>query len=243
MRIIKVNATNSTNDFVRELFRENKALGLCCVVTENQTHGRGQRGAGWSSKTGENLTFSIFYPGVPLGVNRQFLLSAGVSVAVAESLSHFEVPEIKVKWPNDIMAGNYKIGGILIENILKNNKIAASVIGIGLNVNQEIFEDLPKASSLKKITAKSFDLQEVLENVVFAIEAKLRQNFQQKENIILEEYLQKLFRKDKVSAFQLPDGEYFNGIIRGVTTAGKLQIERENAVRETFDLKEVKLMY
>lgn len=243
MRIIKVNATNSTNDFARNFFKENKSTEACCIVAENQTKGRGQRGAGWVSNPGENLTFSIIYPEIKLKIDLQFAISAAVSVAVVESLSSFDVSDLQVKWPNDIMAGNFKIGGVLIENILKNNKIAASVIGIGLNVNQEFFKDLPKASSLKKITGKTYDLQKVLEKILDAIENKITEISRPSHNRILEEYEEKMFRRNKVSTFQLPDGKYFTGIIRGITTAGKLILEKENADFKTFDLKELKLMY
>ena len=67
--------------------------------------------------------------------------------------------DLSVKWPNDILSANKKIGGILIENTVKGKKINNSIIGIGLNVNQEKFPDsLKNVTSLKKITNKEFDL-------------------------------------------------------------------------------------
>ncbi|HSP11112.1 MAG TPA: biotin--[acetyl-CoA-carboxylase] ligase [Salegentibacter sp.] len=243
MRIIKVNATDSTNDFARDLYRGKSDFEPTCVWAEDQTRGRGQRGSGWMSNPGQNLTFSILYPKIEVEVNRQFLLSAAVSVAVVNALERFNIPNLKVKWPNDIMSGNFKIGGILIENILKNNQMSASVIGIGLNINQVKFSDLPQAASMKMLTGITYDLEEVLATIMASIEKTLSSISISNQSQILELYAEKMFRKDVVSTFQYPDNSYLTGIIRGVTTAGRLNVEIENSVFKTFDLKELKLMY
>ncbi|WP_037315212.1 biotin--[acetyl-CoA-carboxylase] ligase [Salegentibacter sp. Hel_I_6] len=243
MRIIKVNATNSTNEFARELYRGNTSFEPVCVVAHEQTKGRGQRGSGWNSNAGENLTFSVLYPKIRVNINHQFLMSAAVSLSILKVLNKFNVPALKVKWPNDIMSARYKISGILIENILKNNEIAASVIGVGLNVNQTNFPGLPQASSLKLSTGNNFDLDELLKNITDEFEKKLIQINAKSETYILEEYAKNMFRRGQVSTFQLPNGEYLTGIIRGVTTSGRLNLEIEDAVFKTFELKEIKLMY
>jgi len=243
MRIIKVNATNSTNEFARELYRGNTSFEPVCVVAHEQTKGRGQRGSGWNSNAGENLTFSVLYPKIRVNINHQFLMSATVSLSILNVLNKFNVPALRVKWPNDIMSARYKISGILIENILKNNEIAASVIGVGLNVNQTKFPGLPQASSLKLATGINFNLDELLKNITDEFEKKLTQINAKSETSILEEYAKNMFRRGQVSTFQLPNGSYLTGIIRGVTTSGRLNLEIEDAVFKTFDLKEIKLMY
>ncbi|MGY5848843.1 biotin--[acetyl-CoA-carboxylase] ligase [Salegentibacter sp. F14] len=243
MRIIKVNAINSTNDFARKLYRGKSDFEPSCVLARNQTSGRGQRGSGWMASPGQNLTFSILYPKIKVEVDRQFLLSAVVSVAIVRALEKFNIPNLKVKWPNDIMSGNFKVGGILIENILKNNQMSASIIGVGLNVNQVDFPDLPQAASLKTLTGRNHDLEEVLDGVLRTVEKDLNSIFSRNQSMILEEYAERMFRKDLVSTFQYPDKSYLTGIIRGVTTAGRLNVEIENSVFKTFDLKELKLMY
>ncbi|MFD1096678.1 biotin--[acetyl-CoA-carboxylase] ligase [Salegentibacter chungangensis] len=242
MRIIKVNAINSTNEFARNLYRGNSKFEPSCVVAKEQTKGKGQRGARWVSNAGENLTFSILYPKLNIGINQQFLLSATVSVCILKVLIKYNIPKLKVKWPNDIMSGRFKISGILIENILKNDKIEASVIGVGLNVNQETFEGLPQAASLKLVTGRSFKLNQLLQDILAEIELKLSTLSEERQTEVLEEYATNMFRRNKVSTFQLPDGRYFTGIIRGVTTTGRLNMEIEDSVFKTFDLKEVKLM-
>ena len=243
MRIIKVNAIDSTNSFVRKFYEGHTGFEPVCVQALSQTKGRGQRGAGWQSQTGVNLTFSILYPQKRLNISRHFLLSAVVSLSVIDILRNKNVPDLKVKWPNDILSAKFKIGGILIENIVKTEGIVASVIGIGLNVNQTQFENLPHASSLKNVTGKEFDLDELLEKLISQIERRLKRLPDVDPTQILEEYVQQMFRLNKVSTFSSSNGSYFNGIIRGVTTEGKLNMEIEEGVFKTFDLKELKLHY
>ncbi|MDR5591052.1 biotin--[acetyl-CoA-carboxylase] ligase [Christiangramia sp. SM2212] len=243
MRIIKVNAIESTNSFVRKFYEGNANFDPICVRAIAQTAGRGQRGSNWESKAGENLTFSILYPQNKLNISRHFLLSATISLSVLKVLQQIEIPDIKVKWPNDILSAKQKIGGILIENIVKTEGIVASVIGIGLNVNQDNFNQLPQAGSLKSVTKKSYDLDELLLRFIAEIEKALKKLNSRESTDILEEYARNMFRLNVVSSFSSKEGEKFNGIIRGVTTEGKLNLEIEDAVFRTYDLKEIKLLY
>ncbi len=243
MRIIKVNAIDSTNSFVRKFYEGSRDFEPVCVRAISQTAGRGQRGSNWLSKAGENLTFSILYPQYKLNISRHFLLSATISLAVLEVLKTLEIPELKVKWPNDILSAKQKIGGILIENIVKTEGIVASIIGIGLNINQSNFEGLPQAGSLKSITGNTYDLDEILEKLIYKIERELKELPNKTRTEILEQYAQSMFRLNVVSTFSANDRENFNGIIRGVTTEGKLNLEIEDAVFKTYDLKEIQLLY
>ncbi|MDT0646111.1 biotin--[acetyl-CoA-carboxylase] ligase [Zunongwangia sp. F260] len=243
MRIIKVNATNSTNEFARDLYHGKSTFEPVCVVAHCQTKGKGQRGAGWVSNPGENLTFSVLCPHVDFAVEDQFFLSAAVALAIADVLEKYEIPKLSVKWPNDIMSANFKLCGILIENILKNANISASVLGIGLNVNQIEFHNLPQAGSMQQMSGQNFDLDRLLENLLDSIEKRLQTLAARQKQLLLDEYISKMFRKDKVSAFEFPDGSHLTGIIRGVTREGRLFVETEDSDYKTFDLKEIKLLF
>ena len=243
MRIIKVDAIDSTNSFIRQFYKGNSAFEPVCVRAALQTQGRGQRGSSWQSKAGENLTFSILYPQKKLKISRHFLLNASISLAVLKSLQQMGIPELKVKWPNDILSAKHKIAGILIENIVKTEGIVASIIGIGLNVNQTDFHEIPNAGSLKNITGKTFDPDEILRKLIAEVEKDLIALPGKTATEILAEYARNMFRLDMVSVFSSPDGRRFNGIIRGVTTEGKLNLEIEEAGFKTFGLKEIQLLY
>src|SRR5690606_24980837 len=123
-------------------------------------------GSKWDVQPGKNLTFSVLVKDLLLGINEIFNLNAAVAVSIIEALEENNVKELAIKWPNDILAGNKKIGGVLIENSIKNNGEIFSVVGIGLNVNQTDFEGLPKASSVAVVTGYEQDKTTLLRGIV-----------------------------------------------------------------------------
>ena len=244
MHLIKVDAINSTNSFTRELLKENPKLPLTCVLAKKQLQGRGQRGTTWSAEEGKNLTFSVFLPRPAIDPSAQFLLSATVAISLLSALENYELPRLKIKWPNDILSANRKIAGILIENILAEGKVMGSIIGIGLNVNQQEFNDLPQAGSMKTATGKDFPVEEVL-NVVLQ-ELKTAFNNLSNEDFkasIIRSYETHLFRRLVPSTFKEPDGKLFTGMNTGVTPVGKLLVQKEGEEKAEYDLKEVSLCY
>lgn len=242
MRIIKVNAIDSTNTFVRKFYDNNGQFEPVCVSAAHQTNGRGQRGANWNVQPGQNLTFSILYPQQDLNISGYFKLNICISLAILEVLAARNLPQLKVKWPNDIMSQRKKLGGILIENIVKTEGIVASIIGIGINVNQTNFEELPQATSLKNVTGIHWSVDKLLHELCEILDLRLRSISSMDTKELMENYEKHLFRKDVISTFQVNE-DRFNGIIRGVTSEGKLQVEKEDQVFQTFDLKEIKLLY
>lgn len=242
MRIIKVNATESTNTLAREWYQTQKDFAPFGIIAHSQTSGRGQRGSNWISNAGENLTMSIVYPKPSIEIKDQFLISAIVGIAILEVLRELKFNTLKLKWPNDIMAANFKIGGILIENILSNGKIGAAIIGVGLNINQTHFSLLPKASSLFSLSGKRFDSEELGEKIAIRIKKKM-DNIGDSSEVIFSSYEKVLFRKNKVSTFKLTSGELLTGIIKGVTSNGLLKVEVEDKKILKFDLKELKLLF
>jgi BirA family biotin operon repressor/biotin-[acetyl-CoA-carboxylase] ligase len=243
MHLIKVNAINSTNSFAREMFRENPAMPATCVVAKKQLQGRGQRGTVWNSEEGKNLTFSVLFPKPGILPASQFVLSAAIATSILHTLEKFELPQLKVKWPNDIMSANLKIGGILIENVISEGRVAATVIGIGLNVNQKEFEGLPGAGSMSSVTGRKFELDQVLNGLLKDLEEKLYSLDTRSSEAVLKEYKKHLFKMRVPSTFQLPDGTYFSGMIADVTAAGKLLVKSEDELIKEYDLKEIRLCY
>lgn len=243
MQYIKVLATDSTNAHLKKLFRANVKMENTCLETKSQTQGRGQRGSAWLTKSGKNLTFSVLLTNLNIKVDEQFKLSALVSLALVKVLSHkLNKVVLSVKWPNDILAGNQKVCGILIENILEADRIKNSIIGIGLNVNQTNFDGLPKASSLKNQTGETFDLNNLLVDLTETLEKEVYNGLGSPIENVLRNYEKHLFRFQKPSLFEFPGEKQANGIIEGVLPSGRLQIRFPDQVKD-FDLKEVKLVY
>ena len=243
MEIIKLNATNSTNTYLKNLIKEKPVEDLSCVWALSQTQGRGQQGATWVAEPGKNLTFSLLKKFEVLPSEYHFLLNMEVSLAIFRALKKLYIPDLAVKWANDILSAKKKICGILIENTLQKEAITASIIGIGLNVNQLFFGELPHVSSLQKIMGHPFDLEEVLLLIGHELEAALLSLSPTRFEAVLWEYHSHLFRKDKPSTFEYPNGQRFMGYIRGVDHNGQLQVEQEDALMSSFSLKEVKLLY
>lgn len=243
MNIIKLNATDSTNTYLKILASETQIPDGTIVVAEEQEKGRGQRGNGWIARKGQSLTLSIYKRFGQLKVENQFVLSMAVALAIAEGLDKLGVPKIKIKWPNDIMSADKKIGGILIENILEGSNIKQSIIGIGINVNETAFPQLPQASSLRLQMGKEQDLKNVFTLLTNSLVNLLDEISDQDFMKLRLVYEGRLFQKDKISVFENTQGVRFNGIIKGISDSGEIMIETENAASEQYRLKEIKMIY
>ena len=244
MKIIKVDAIDSTNTFLKDFLRKDSHKEAVCIWAKHQYAGRGQMGNVWNSEVGKNLTFSFFHPLTKNTSQNPFILNMLVSLSIWDTLIHFETPFLKIKWPNDIMSVSRKIGGILIENCFQKDGSQAYVIGIGINVNQTNFDHLPKASSLQNITNSIYDIESLLITFLKSFENKIKNVTTDDFETIKNQYESLLFKKGKVSTFKNLDGSLFLGIIKGITNSGKLILELEDGVRlETYDIKEIQLMY
>ena len=242
MRIIKLNAIDSTNLFLRSLSIDTNVEDFTVVVAKHQTKGRGQMGTVWSSQDAKNLTFSVFKRFDNLKLDQHFVISMVASLAVINTLKKLNLPKLSVKWPNDILSANKKICGILIENVIKQNNVAATVVGIGLNVNQVNFSNLPQASSLLNVTGIPYDLDELLQSILKELETLFDLVESNHFKTIKTTYESYLFRKDKPSTFKNEEG-LFSGFIKGVSNDGLLEVLLEDNVLKTFDLKTIKLLY
>ena len=241
MRIIKINATNSTNSFLKELAQNSSLDEITVAVTNNQTSGRGQMNNSWISEPYKNLTFSLFTTLKKVKVEHQAYLNFAVSLAIYDVLLEYDVPNLYIKWPNDIMSGKKKICGILIENTFSHSRIKNTIIGIGLNVNQEKFhKNLTNASSLKIILKKSIELEALMNTIINHINLKISCVELKNFNQIYNRYHQALYKKGIPTTFlNQKTNQLFMGIINGVSSSGNLQIQLEDNSIQEFGLKEV----
>ena len=243
MRIIKLSATDSTNTYLRKKCSEELLNDYTVIVTALQTDGRGQMGTVWESEANKNLIFSVFKDLTSLHIEHSFFISMIASLSIFEALKKMGIPHLYIKWPNDILSDKKKICGILIENVVKNNKLRSCIIGIGLNVNQIQFKDLPKASSLKSVTGKNYNLDELLIYILNEIKLNFDRYKKDELRLIKQKYEDGLFRMNKPATFQDKKSKLFSGIIKGITDSGKLNILLENNKIKEFDLKQAVLLY
>jgi len=229
----------STNDLAATLLPLASTVEGTIVITNHQTAGRGQRGNTWQTLPGQNLTFSLILKPTFLPVKDQFYLTVVTALGLHDFLKAKMLDVIQIKWPNDLLVNEKKICGILIENQVQNNVLASSIVGIGLNIMQEIFA-LSNATSLKLETGKNYSLSDEFQSLLSFLEARYLLLRQGKRNELLHDYLQVLYRINNRHSFKSKEIE-FEGIIVGVDDIGRLQVSTTNGLR-TFDLKEIQYL-
>ena len=242
MKLIKLGAIDSTNEFLKGLSHKQELDNFTVVIAEKQTKGKGQMGSVWDAEEGKNLIVSVFIKDPLLSVNQIYNFNIAIAVAVVAALETYDIPKLSIKWPNDIMSYNFKIGGILIENSLKSDGTVSSVVGLGLNINQLNFENLPKASSLAAICGAQFDKEQLLHSII----DKMKQNIdlvQQQPASLWLEYTEKLFKKGTPMPFKDNFDKKFMGIIQGVSAHGKLRVLLEDESVSEYSIKEIQMLY
>lgn len=244
MNIIKLNAINSTNSFLKELIKNQSVPDETIVIAEHQTSGRGQRGNSWYSTASESITFSIYKEFNSLTAENHFKIAMAVSLALIREFENCKIPQLNIKWPNDILSDRKKIAGILVENTLIYKNITHAVIGIGINVNHDSFPNLPQAGSLKSQGGKKIDKEKLLHQLISGCLVHLNQMETRPFSHLQKQYEKHLFQKDKISVFEtIADGERFNAIIRGVNSSGFLMIETSSGFLKQVGPKELRLLY
>jgi BirA family biotin operon repressor/biotin-[acetyl-CoA-carboxylase] ligase len=242
MKLIKLDAIDSTNEFLKGLSNNQLVENFTVVTTESQTKGKGQMGSVWVSEPSKNLIMSVLVKDFLLDNNSIFDINIAVSVSIIQALETLNIPELSIKWPNDIMSYNKKIGGILIENSIKSNGDINSIVGLGLNVNQTNFEHLPKATSLTLIGSTTFDKEKILLKIIEKLEQNIH-SWNQNKDSMWANYTEKLFKKGIPMPFSDENQQNFMGIIQGVSSIGKLQILLEDDTVPEFDIKEIQMLY
>ena len=245
MKITHFKNIDSTNSYLQNLLDKGEDVADNVVVTDFQTSGKGQGKNVWQSEDGKNLLFSIALDMSFLKAEDQFLLTQMVSVAMIDVLKKY-LPEesLFIKWPNDIYFNDKKIAGILIKNEIKGMMLGTSIIGIGLNVNQTYFDkSLPNPISMKMITGKDYDLEEVLMEVAKSqsrrvAELQRQQSTVNSQQLIANSYINHLYRYNQW-AFYEHEGEVKEMMITGYDRFGRLILKEKNDREVVCDLKEI----
>jgi BirA family biotin operon repressor/biotin-[acetyl-CoA-carboxylase] ligase len=242
--LIELPSCPSTNEHALSLLSKNKPKEGTVILTFNQTHGRGQVGSQWIGEAYQNIAFScILYPDF-LSPKEQIALNQAVAIATLHLIHRYAEKPVKIKWPNDIYVGHKKVAGILIQNLLSSNKFNTSIVGIGINVNQQKFPpELPTATSLGIVTGRSFNLKELALELCESLDQAYEQLKKRSLKTVHEEYLRHLYRFQQKSLFQRIDGSVFEGQIVGISNSGRLQVRSENdGLPEEFGIKEIRFL-
>lgn len=237
----KVKELSSTNDYLSQLCKDGKAKEFHTVLADSQTSGKGQRGNHWESEPGKNLTFSIVLYPTALEIKKHFCLSMLAAMSCIETLGIYK-NGFSIKWPNDIYWHDKKIGGILIENELEGGYITQSILGIGLNINQDEFRSsAPNPISLKQILGTEVNLQEILTKVIHCIIGGYRQleaNFDLMQQALHTLYVKNLYRKTGYHPYRDKEGE-FKAEFYKIEADGRLVLKDEDNNLRYYAFKEV----
>ncbi|HRI78397.1 MAG TPA: biotin--[acetyl-CoA-carboxylase] ligase [Cyclobacteriaceae bacterium] len=238
-RLIYVPECHSTNSLLNELNDQSPLPEGAVVVTSNQTAGRGQRGNSWITEPGRNLTCSILLNPRFLPAKDQFQLNMMVSLSILSALKGLVAQIIKLKWPNDLYIEGRKVGGILIESQLQGDSLSTSIVGIGININQESF-DQPLAASLYNFAHSEFDLNEIFELTMESLEYEYEELRSGRTALLKQRYLNALYKYEEEHQFET-DSLTFSGFIQDVDEQGKLMINSQGLIRR-FAFKEVRFL-
>ena len=232
--IRKLDATTSTNEVLREALDQNSLLQPTVVWAEYQSKGKGQHLKTWDSQSGKNLTFSVFWPFKRLELSNRFSINQACCLAVVDALNYFEVPEVAIKWPNDILSGRLKLAGLLIENNVMSQQINSSIIGIGLNVNQTDFEFLPNASSVALTLGRSLDRNLLLDKILSYLQFRLEAIENVSSSSIQSAYQSCLFGLGKWHQFAYK-GQLKKGKLMKVDVQGVLHLQWDDGQHQAIE--------
>ena len=230
-----LDTVDSTNNYAMARIDDGVAKHGMVWFANEQTAGKGQRGKDWASEKGENIAMSLVLSPEQLKLTGQFHLSAAVALVCFEFLSGYIDDETKIKWPNDLFWRDRKAAGVLIENKFQGKTWKWAVVGIGININQAVFDkSLANAVSLKQITGKTFNPVDLAKELHALLIKKLAEQISLAE--ILQQYNQHLYKINELVTLKKA-GVKFDTVIKEVSGQGKLVTV--DAIEREFDFGEV----
>ena len=237
-KIIHIPQTESTNLSLQLLANTENLPNQSMVWTDFQTKGRGQAGSSWESEPGMNLLCSILLYPTLLPANRSFTILEIAALCVKHTLDRY-VSDISIKWPNDIYYQQQKISGILIENDIAAGRIIRSIIGIGINLNQQEFKsETPNPISLAMITGQTCDRKVILNQLHKEFMALTDELETGKFDILHQQYNASLYHRNGFYSYRDAAG-IFEARIHSVEPSGHLNLERRDGTLSQYGFKEV----
>jgi BirA family transcriptional regulator, biotin operon repressor / biotin---[acetyl-CoA-carboxylase] ligase len=240
--LIELDETPSTNTFMQHYIKDNEVKSEGLVIRAKlQTGGRGQRGNSWQGTPNMNLLISVLFKPTFIKATEQFYFNAAIALGVHSYISwHLKQHDVKIKWPNDILVDGKKIAGILIENQLSGATIAASIVGIGININELNFDNIPKATSLHALLNQPLALSKELANLCTHLETQYLQ-LRSNSNVTWETYHKYLFQKDELKTY-MQKSQRIQATIEGVQKGGRIQLRKDSGTIISCDLQEIKYL-
>ncbi|HXL57981.1 MAG TPA: biotin--[acetyl-CoA-carboxylase] ligase [Chitinophagaceae bacterium] len=234
---IEIYSLDSTNNYAMQQLQKSMSQHGTAYFAHEQFAGKGQRGKQWHARPGENIILSVVLDTSYLQVSKQFGLSMAVAMATHDFFAQRALKDTFVKWPNDLYWGDRKAGGILIENIIRGKDWQWAIAGIGININQTIFDpSITNAVSLKQITGKTYDPVQLAKELCNSLNLRYNQLINQGTELLLIEYNAVLYKHGQSIKLKKANVS-FNAILKEVNEYGQLVVEA--SAEQTFNVGEI----
>jgi BirA family biotin operon repressor/biotin-[acetyl-CoA-carboxylase] ligase len=237
-KLTNLDVVSSTNTIAREFVQQGQAYEGLTILANEQNAGRGQHGTVWEGEYGKNVLCSVVFVPSFLNISQQTWLNMAFCLALRDALSAY-CSRVLIKWPNDIYIDNKKVAGILIENSLQGTQIKNCILGFGINVNQQHFNET-KATALIHHTQERLLVSEVLTSVLHHLQIRYNQLQLQQFKRIKTDYLANLFGLNQELAFE-SGGKCFHATIMGVDDDGRLVVNK-NDQTEKYMVKQISML-
>lgn len=232
-------SVESTNALGNKLLKTENPETWTILSTDTQTHGRGQVGTTWQDESGKNVLMTWVSPPISWPVKRLFDLNMATASALRQAL--FAYCPVDLKWPNDLLIGGRKVGGILIEPTIRGTYVQRVVIGLGLNVFPSDWPESFQATSLSSHSDHAFDLQKLRDELAIAVIDEL-------EKLLHTGYSPESTYLAACPAYtvkrvycDVQTNEDFEATMTGVDEHGRLILLDSVGRERIYDLKGVKL--
>lgn len=238
--ILYFKSLDSTNDYLKSLVQAGAVDHGTVVDCEEQTAGKGMHDNKWDSKVGQNIHLSVYIKPQELEAREQFLISQAVACALFDFLSHhLRVHKIQIKWPNDLLVDRAKISGILIENFIQGKYVDGSVIGIGININQEQFPYTYQrmATSLSVESKKQFELKLLKQELYQCLEKRMNQ-IRSNQTQLQFDYITNLYAFDQEENIDWGEGKQAAKVHR-LDEWGRIYLKSKGEIKGAFSIKEL----
>ena len=238
-KIIHLERIDSTNNYAAKLCAEGEIAHGTVILADMQTDGRGQRGNTWQSDPFSNLTMSLFLNAHPIIKNQSHFLNYIISLSLKDTLTR-HVKKAKIKWPNDILIENKKLAGILIESQWGSQRLNSSIVGIGINLNQQSFENT-LSTSLRNACGNFFQPYKIMLEFCFHLQERWSQLSVDSLRDMKDEYDRGLWLRAEESYYvHNSSGKEFKAILVGTDNKGDLLLQKENGQIESFSNQSIR---
>jgi BirA family biotin operon repressor/biotin-[acetyl-CoA-carboxylase] ligase len=242
LKIISIETLESTNELAWLKLKNREAEHGDVILANYQTKGKGQSGNHWYSSPNANILASIICKDVNCRMGDLPKINMLVSLALYHFIRPYFINKVSIKWPNDILVDQQKIGGILIETSVQGECIKNAVIGIGINVNEGKFPShLTQACSFYTINHKHYAVLELIPELLGKLDEYLSKLKYISLNELIKDYNEALFGMEVKRYFRKGIID-FEGKIIGINSLGQLQINTKNGV-EIFNNKDIEFIF